>query len=88
MGQNKKITSKRIASIAAKTLIDKSASSIQRSLATSALAQTNDGKQTGKTMEKSASKVLKSSKYNNLTKSFAASILSQYNKKDKNRFLS
>lgn len=59
---------------------DKKASKIQRSLAGGVLSQRNPNKQTGATMEDVASKVLKSEKYSDQTKSLAASLLSQSNK--------
>lgn len=77
---NKKQTSSEIASLASQTLRDKSASKIAKSLAASALAQTNTKKETGIDMETKASNVLKSSKYSDNTHSLAASILSQSDK--------
>jgi hypothetical protein len=44
------------------------------------LSQSSNQKQTGKEMEKIASDILKSEKYNNETKSLAASLVSQSNK--------
>lgn len=77
---NKKTTSQKVASNAAKTLSDPKASKIKKSLAASAMSQANKGKQTGKKMETKASAVLKSDKYSNETKELAASVLSQSNK--------
>ena len=78
---NKKRTSKKIASLAAKILQDDNSSNIQKQLAASALAQSSTKKETGAEMEDIASRVLKSKKYNDDTKSLAASILSQSVKK-------
>lgn len=76
---NKKTTSDSMASKAARTLNDRNASKIQKSLAASALSQKAAQKQTGANMEDVASRVLKSEKYSDATKSFAACILSQSN---------
>lgn len=78
---NKKKTSSKIASLAAKTLNDPNASKIAKELAGSALSQSDKSKQTGSEMEDKASKVLQSNKYSEDTKSLAASVLSQSNKK-------
>lgn len=77
---NKKVTSNKVASLAALTLSDPNASKIAKQLAGSALSQKNPSNETGKTMETKASNVLKSDKYNDSTKELAASILSQANK--------
>jgi len=77
---NKKKTSSKIASLAAKTLKNKNASQIAKQLAGSALSQKQKANQTGGKMEEVASKVLKSDKYSDETKALAASILSQSNK--------
>lgn len=45
------------------------------------MSKSNTNKQTGKVMETIASNVLQSSKYNDTTKSLAASVLAQSNKK-------
>ncbi|MGJ1434421.1 hypothetical protein [Sphingobacterium siyangense] len=78
---NKKVTSNKIGSLAAKTLTDPSSSKTAKELAGSALSQMNKGNQTGSYMEDKASKVLQSNKYSEETKSLAASVLSQSNKK-------
>lgn len=80
MSKNTKITSKEIASLAAKTLQNPNSSNIAKELAGSALSQTNKGNQTGSELEDKASKVLNSDKYSEETKKLAASILSQSNK--------
>jgi hypothetical protein len=77
---NTKQSSKELASKAASTLNDPSASKVQKSLAASVLSQSSTGNQTSSEMESKASEVLKSSKYSDETKSFAASVLSQANK--------
>lgn len=78
---NKKKTSPKVASEAARTLTDKNASKIQKALAGSALSQVNKGNQTSKKMETVASKAGQSPKYNKTTKQLAGSVLSQSNKK-------
>lgn len=78
---NQKKTSSKVASKAAKSLSDPNASKIKKSLAASAMAQADRGKQTSKEMETKASKVLQSDKYSDETKEFAASVLAQSNKK-------
>jgi cytochrome c551/c552 len=80
MMANRKDTSKKIASLAAKTLTDENSSAIAKRLAGSALSQSDKGKQTGPELEDIASKVLKSEKYSDDTKKLAGSILSQSNK--------
>ena len=77
---NTKQTSDDIASLASKVLRDKNSSQIAKSLAASAISQTNTNKQTSAEMEKKASNVLKSDKYSNTTHSLAGSVLSQSNK--------
>jgi hypothetical protein len=77
---NSKQSSKALASKAASTLNDPSASQVQKSLAASVLSQSSSTNQTSSEMETKASDVLKSSKYSDETKSFAASVLSQSNK--------
>lgn len=80
MAGNKK-TSPSVASKAAKTLSNPNASATQKRLAGSALSQSGTRKQTGKEMETLASKVLPSGKYNKETKTLAATVLAQSNKK-------
>lgn len=77
---NKKQTGGKLVTLAAKSLSSKNSSNIQKKLAWWVLSQTWTNKQTWKEMEKIASDVLKSDKYNELTKSFAASLVSQSNK--------
>ncbi|RZQ52527.1 hypothetical protein C1E23_13760 [Pseudoalteromonas phenolica] len=77
---NTKKSSKQLASKAASTLNDPSASQIQKSLAASVLSQSSSTHQTSSGMETKASNVMKSDKYSDNTKSFAASVLSQSNK--------
>lgn len=77
---NKKRSSVKLASQAAKTLTDPQTSNIQKSLAAGVLSQRAPEKQTSSQMEDIASRVLQSDKYADKTKSFAASLLSQSNK--------
>ena len=81
MANNKKKTSDKIASLAAKTLQDKKTSRIAKELAGSALSQKIKKNQTGSEMEDKAAKVLKSNKYSDDTKKLAGSVLAQSNKK-------
>ena len=53
---------------------------LRNSLAGSTLSQSGFSNQTGGEMETTASKVLNSPKYNDQTKTLAASVLSQANK--------
>lgn len=80
MSFNPKISSPHLASQAALTLNDPSASGIARSLAGAVLSQRQGANQTGKAMEATASRVLSSEKYSQQTKAFAASLVSQSNK--------
>jgi hypothetical protein len=75
---NTKKPSQKVVKLAAKTLNNKSASGIQKSLAASVLAQSRNAKQTGKVMEAKASKATKST--NATTQTLAGSVLSQSNK--------
>lgn len=81
MAKNTKRTSCTVASLAAKTLKNVNSSKIAKELAGSALSQKSTNNQTGSDMENKASKVLQSEKYSDDTKTLAASILSQSNKK-------
>lgn len=78
--RNSKKTSRKIASLASKTLRDSNSSQIAKELAGSALSQTVRNNQTGGKIEDKASKVLRSNKYSEDTKSLAASVLAQSNK--------
>lgn len=78
---NKKQSSKAVASLASKTLKNNNSSEIAKELAASVLSQSRTTKQTGAEMEDIASKVLKSDKYSDETKTLAGSVLSQSNKK-------
>lgn len=80
MSINKKQSSPKLATQAAKVLQNENSSEIKKKLAASVVAQTNTGKQTGAKLETVASDVMKSSKYSEETKRFAASLLSQSNK--------
>ncbi len=81
MSRNDKKTSSKKASQAGSTLGDPNSSKIAKSLAASALAQSNTTKQTGANTETLASKVMSSDKYSRETKQLAGSVLSQSNKK-------
>jgi hypothetical protein len=81
MASNSKRTSTRVASVAGKTLQDSGASSIQKSLAGSALRQAGTSAQTGAKIEDRASRALDGSKSAQLTKTLAGSVVSQSNKK-------
>lgn len=80
MSINKKQTSKKLASQAAGVLANKNSSPLAKKLAALVLAQSNTTKQTGADIETLASDVLKSDQYDEKTKAFAASALSQANK--------
>lgn len=80
MAKNTRQTSPRVTGLAARTLQSNSASKTAKSLAASALAQTNTKRQTGATLESLASTVLRSDKYATDTKELAGSVLSQSNK--------
>lgn len=77
---NKKTSSPELTSKAAATLRDPNASAIKKTLAGSVMSQANSAHQTGKAMEATASSVLRSEKYSDETKAFAASLVSQSNK--------
>jgi hypothetical protein len=74
---NKKITTHPISSLASKVLSNPDASEIAKSLAASALSQSQKGNETSKEMATLASKVLGSDKYAETTKELAGSVLSQ-----------
>lgn len=80
---NTKKTSSTIASQGTQVLKDPNTSAIQKSLAGSALSPSGTSNQTGAQMETTASKVLNISKYNDQTKTLAASVLTQVNKERK-----
>jgi len=80
MTKNTKQSSAQLAKLASETLRDPNASAVAKSLAASALAQANSGKETGSAMETKAGKVLQSDKYSAETKALAASVVSQSNK--------
>jgi hypothetical protein len=80
MAKNTKRTSKPIASQASKTLRNPKASKLAKSLAGSALAQSNTSKQTGAKMEAKAAKTAKSKNAPIATRRLAGSVMSQSNK--------
>jgi hypothetical protein len=77
---NSKQTSARVASVAGKTLQSAGASSIQKSLAGSALRQNGSSAQTGAKTEDKASRALDNPKSAAVTKTLAGSVVSQANK--------
>jgi len=78
---NKKQTSNTKATLASNTLRNSGASSLQKSLAGSALAQSGTNKQTSKTIETKASAALRSAASSPVTKSLAGTVVSQSKKK-------
>jgi hypothetical protein len=80
MSKNTKHSSRNVGALAAKTPSDPKSSKTAKSLAGSALAQTNTDRQTGAELEDRAAKVLRSPKYSDDTKALAGSVLSQANK--------
>ncbi|MGY8897093.1 MAG: hypothetical protein ACKVI8_03605 [Paraglaciecola sp.] len=78
---NKKQSSSALASLASSILTDSGSSQIQKTLAGSVLSQACTSHQTGAEMEGVASAVMQSGKYSGKTKSLAASLLSQSDKK-------
>jgi hypothetical protein len=78
---NTKQTSSRVASTAGKTLGSASTSSLQKSLAGSALRQAGSGAQTSGKMEHKAARALENSRSSPVTKTLAGSVTSQSNKR-------
>lgn len=70
-------TSPRVARVASKTILKKSASKIAKSVAGSALAQTRSGKTTSAKVAKPASSVLRDGKSGSAPRSVAGSVLTQ-----------
>lgn len=81
MGSNTKQTSSQVASLAGKTLQNAGASTVQRSLAGSALRQSGTPAQTGTKMEAKASDALDNPRSSSTTKTLAGSVVSQSNRK-------
>lgn len=81
MAINRKATSAGVATLAANTVFSKGASHVQRQLAGSALSQSGTNRQTGARMEAIASKALSNPRSAETTKTLAASVLAQSNKK-------
>lgn len=77
---NSNQTGNKAASLAGKVLGSPGASSIQKSLAGSALSQSGTGRQTGNAMEAKASSALKSQSSSSTTKTLAGSVVSQSKK--------
>lgn len=80
MSKNSKQTSPKVATVAGKTLQSASSSSVQRSLAGSALRQAGRPAQTGAQTEDLAARALGNSRSANATKVLAGSVVSQSNK--------
>jgi hypothetical protein len=76
-----KKTSKSVATLASKVMRNPNSSDIQKSLAASALSQSNSKNITSERVESLASMALQSSKYNSTTKTLAGTVLSQSTKK-------
>jgi len=81
MGSNTKQTSSQVASLAGKTLQNTGASTVQRSLAGSALRQFGTPAQTGAKMEAKASGALDNPRSSTTTKTLAGSVVSQSTRK-------
>lgn len=81
MAGNSKQTSTRVASVAGKTLQSSNASSLQKSLAGSALRQSGSSAQTGAKTEDKASRALDNPKSSPVTKTLAGSVVSQSNRR-------
>jgi hypothetical protein len=81
MSKNAKQTSPQAASLAGKTLQSGSASALQRSLAGSALRQAGSTAQTGAKTEAKAGGALDNSRSSATTKTLAASLVAQSNRK-------
>lgn len=81
MSKNIKQTSPQVASLAGKTLQSGSASALQRSLAGSALRQAGSTAQTGAKTEAKAGSALDNSRSSATTKTLAATVVSQSNRK-------
>lgn len=77
---NDKQTGEDITKLASEILRDPNASTIQKTLAGSALSQHDTDHQTSSEMETIASNVLTSDKYDKITRALAASVLSQSDK--------
>ncbi len=77
---NKKQSSPKMTSLAAKVLKNASSSAIQQKLAGSVLSQANASHQSGSAIEDLASKALSDPRYSETTKALAGSVLSQANK--------
>lgn len=77
---NKKQSTGKTASLAAKTLQDPNASKIQKSLAASVISQSSTSKVTSTEMEVKAAKALQNDNSAELTRKLAGSVLSQADK--------
>ncbi|MGY2797013.1 hypothetical protein ACVWV0_001189 [Ewingella americana] len=80
MTRNEKQSSESVARLAAETLNNPKASSLEKSLAGSVLSQASSKNQTGAEMEAIASKALKSASSSEVAKTLAGSVIAQANK--------
>lgn len=80
MTKNTKQTSPKVASVAGKTLRSAGASSIQKTLAGSALRQAGTPAQTGAKTEQTAARALDRPKSAAVTKTLAGSVVAQSNR--------
>lgn len=74
---NEKVTSEKMAKLAAKVLHDKNSSATEKSLAGSVLSQVSKDRETGEELKKLASSVMHGKEYSHDAKSLAASVLAQ-----------
>ena len=81
MSKNSKQTSPNVATVAGKTLGSSSSSTVQKSLAGSALRQAGSPAQTGAQTEGRASRALDNPKSAPVTKTLAGSVVSQANRR-------
>lgn len=81
MGANTKQTSPRVATIASKTLRSPGSSTVQKTIAGSALRQAGTPAQTGAKVEGTASRALDNPRASKVTQTLAGSVVSQSNRK-------
>lgn len=80
MAKNPKQTSRKVGSLAGRTLTNPNASKLQKRLAASALAQRAPSSHTSDTMETIAAKALDNPRSGETTKKLAATVLAQSTK--------
>jgi hypothetical protein len=83
MSVNTKQTSKAVAALASHVLHDPKATAVEKSLAASALSQSDTTHQTSAKMEHLAGQILESKEYSKEAKTLAASVVAQANKERK-----